>query len=414
MNVPCDKKEEKMKKVVCAIAALALLAPVSIFAARDKKARSSKGNEKVTLKVWESNGSEKKFIEWAAKEFMKTHKNVKVEYEHVETVDARTKIELDGPAGVGADVFVAPHDHIGALVNGGHVAANSDANYLSQFVNAAQTAALYNGKVYGYPLSIETYALFYNKDLIQTPPKTWEEVIAFAETYNNEAERKYAIVWPVADPYFDYQFMSAYGAQLFGPNGNDRTQHNINSAEAVKGLQYFQSLRQALLNVASADMTSDFCSSAFSQGKAAMLITGPWAIDTFNRLKLNYGIATLPAFPGRSEPATSFSGVRLVFVSSYSTHPAEAAEFAEFITQKASLEKRFEITSQLPPRKDIKVTDPLSTGILEQTYYAIPMPTIPQMNTYWSAMGSAYSGIWDGDDVVKDLNSAAAAMDSAK
>jgi arabinogalactan oligomer/maltooligosaccharide transport system substrate-binding protein len=401
-----------MKKIVCAAVALAMLAPINMFAAR--KERSKKSSGKVTLKVWESDDSARKYVEWAAKEFMKSHKNVKIEYEHVESTDARAKIELDGPAGVGADVFVAPHDHIGALVNGGHVAENTNKDYLSQFVNAAQVASKYNGKPYGYPIGIETYALFYNKDLIPNPPKTWDEVIAYAKKFNNDAERKYALVWPVADGYFDYMFMSSYGAQLFGPNGNDRKQHNINSPEAIKGLQYFQSLRKQILNVPSADMTGDFCDSSFTQGKAAMFITGPWKIEAFSRLGLNYGIAPLPAFPGMSQPATSFSGVRLAFVSSYTEHPAEAAEFADFLTQKANLEKRFALTKQIPPRKDITTNDPLSNGILEQTKYAIPMPTIPQMNTYWSAMGAAYAGIWDGDDVVTDLNSAAASMDSAK
>ena len=42
------------------------------------------------------------------------------------------------------------------------------------------------------------------------------------------------------------------------------------------------------------------------------------------------------------------------------------------------------------------------------------MRTIPQLGTYWSAMGSAYSGIWDGDPVDTDLNAAAAAMEAAK
>jgi arabinogalactan oligomer/maltooligosaccharide transport system substrate-binding protein len=80
---------------------------------------------------------------------------------------------------------------------------------------------------------------------------------------------------------------------------------------------------------------------------------------------------------------------------------------------KECLTRRFEITAQIPPRKDIKITDPLSNGILEQAAYAFPMPTIPEMGTYWSAMGSAYGGIWDGDDVTQDLNAAAAAMEAA-
>jgi arabinogalactan oligomer/maltooligosaccharide transport system substrate-binding protein len=35
------------------------------------------------------------------------------------------------------------------------------------------------------------------------------------------------------------------------------------------------------------------------------------------------------------------------------------------------------------------------------------------MGTYWSAMGSAYGGIWDGDNVKQDLDAAAAAMEAA-
>ena len=391
-----------MKKALCAVAALAICA-TSAFAAK-----------KVTLTVWESDGPEKEFINWAAKEFVKTHKNVKIKYEPVDSPSARSKIELDGPAGVGADVFVAPHDHIGALVNGGHVLPNADASYIDQFVDAAKTGASYKGQVYGYPLAIETYALFYNKDIISEAPKTWEDVAKFAATYNDKSQNKYALVWPVSDGYYGYMFMSAYGAQLFGPKGDDRAQHNINSAAAKEGLTYFQKLRGRILDVPSADMTGDFCNSSFTEGKSAMIITGPWKIADFTNAGVKFGIATIPEFPGQGKPATSFSGVRLAFVSAYSDFPEEAAEFARFLTDKANLEKRFQITKQIPPRKDITINVPLSNGILEQTRYAVPMPTIPQMNTYWSAMGSAYAGIWDGDDVTADLNAAAQAMESAR
>ena len=143
-----------------------------------------------------------------------------------------------------------------------------------------------------------------------------------------------------------------------------------------------------------------------------MIITGPWKIADFNKTVSNYGITTIPGF-GDGKPATSFSGVRIAFVSAYSDHPAEAQDFARIVDQVGVLEKRFEITNQIPPRKDIVITDPLSNGILAQAQYAFPMPTIPQMGTYWSAMGSAYGGIWDGDDVKQDLDAAAAAMEAA-
>ena len=119
---------------------------------------------------------------FAAEDYKKTHPNVSFVYEPVQSTDARTKIEMDGPAGVGADIFVAPHDHIGALVAGGHILPFDDASVLDNFIPAALTSAAYEGKNYGYPLAIETYALVYNKDLLPEAPKTWEAMEAFAKT----------------------------------------------------------------------------------------------------------------------------------------------------------------------------------------------------------------------------------------
>lgn len=389
-----------MKRIIC-VAASILLA-TSAFAQR------------VELKVWESSGPEKEYVMWAARNYRKVNKNVRIVYEPVESTDARAKIELDGPAGVGADIFVTPHDHIGALVAGGHVLPVSNPNYINDFIDSAKTAATYEGKVYGYPLGSETYALFYNKDIVKEAPKTWDDVIAFAKTYNNKAEGKYALVWPVADGYYGYMFMDSFGAPLFGPQGNDRKQHNLNSPAAIKGLSYFQNLRKQILDVPATDVSGDFCNSSFAEGKAAMVITGPWKIIDFKKAGVKFDIATIPSFPGSDKPGSTFAGVRLAFVSAYTEYPEEAQAFAEFFTSKTSLEERFKITDQIPPRKDIDTNKPLSNGIKAQLQYSKPMPTIPQLGTYWSAMGSAYSGIWDGDPVKPALDAAAAAMEAAK
>ena len=117
-----------MKRIIC-VAASILLA-TSAFAQR------------VELKVWESSGPEKEYVMWAARNYRKVNKNVRIVYEPVEATDARAKIELDGPAGVGADIFVTPHDHIGALVAGGHVLPVSNPNYINDFIDSAKTAEI--------------------------------------------------------------------------------------------------------------------------------------------------------------------------------------------------------------------------------------------------------------------------------
>lgn len=398
-----------MKKLL-AVATIMLVIFGLVFANGGKDGKGA-----TQLKIWESEGPEKDFMLWAAAEFEKTHPNVKVVYEPVGSVDARAKIELDGPAGVGADVFVAPHDHLGALINGGHVLENTDPNFnATNFVDAALIGSQYNGVKYGYPLAVETYALFYNKDIVKTPPKTWNEVVEFSKTWNNKSQNKYAIAWAVADAYFNYIFMSGFGAPLFGPNGDDRAQHNINSKASIEGLNYYQYLRKTVLDIPSADITGDFVDSSFTEGTVPMIITGPWKFADFTKANINFGVAPIPAFPGRSTPPASFSGVRLAFVSAYTDHPELAEEFARFLTSKAVLQKRYEMTQQIPPRTDITISDPLSAGILAQAAYATPMPTIPQMGTYWSAMGAAFGSIWDGANVTEQLNDAAAAMEASK
>lgn len=392
-----------MKRIVCAAMALAMAA--SSFAAGQAQ-----------LMVWESAGPEKKFIQYAINQYKKIDKKTKFHFEPVEATDARAKIELDGPAGVGADIFVTPHDHIGALVTGGHVLPVDDAEeYMADFIDMAKMGASYEGQVYGYPLGAETYALFYNKALISEAPKSWDDVIAFAKKFNSKAENKYALVWPVADGYYGYMFMESFGAPLFGPTHDDRKQHNLNSAAAINGLTYFQNLRKQILDIPAADASGDFCNAEFTEGKSAMIITGPWKTNDFKAAGIDFGIATIPAFPGTGKAAANtFSGVRLAFVSSYSEFPEQAKAFAKFMTSKEMLQKRYELTDQIPPRKDITTNDPLSNGIKEQLKYATAMPTIPQLGTYWSAMGSAYSGIWDGDPVKTALDAAAAAMEAAK
>ena len=412
-----------MKKAItgiCACLSLVLLLGVTGCGGdSEKKENESAGagaaqSEQITLKMWESEGAEKDFMLFAAEEYKKLHPNVSFVYEPVQSTDARTKIEMDGPAGVGADIFVAPHDHIGALVAGGHILPYEDTAALEHFIPAALTSAAYESKTYGYPLAIETYALFYNKDLLPQAPKTWGEVEAFAKTWNNKAQNKYALVWEVGNAYFNYIFMSGFGAPLFGPNGNDPKQHNVNSKNAVAGLTYFQSLRKKILDIPSGDVSGDFCNSSFTEGNAAMIITGPWKISDFSKTNVKFGIAPIPVFPGMTNPPASFSGLRLAFVSAYTNHPEQAQDFAKFLVSKPMLEKRFEMTKQIPPRSDITISDEHSQGILAQAQYATPMPTIPEMGAYWSAMNTAFANIWDGGEVQTKLAAVAEAIETAQ
>ncbi|MDD7698504.1 MAG: maltose ABC transporter substrate-binding protein [Spirochaetia bacterium] len=366
-----------------------------------------KETKAVNLKVWESDKGPDKFIQEAGAAYTKANPNVTVEYVHVELGDAAGQIALDGPAGVGPDLFAAPHDKLGELVNSGHVAPTVNPDKVKkQVLGACGQALTYEGKMYGYPVSAETYALFYNKDLIaeKDVPKTWEDLEKWTKEFNAANPGKYGFIMDVGNSYYTILFTTSSGNRLFGPSGTDTTSTNINSDASIKGMEFFQSLRSTL-DVPAADVTTSMADAAFSSGKAAMHITGPWNIKPFVDAGINFGVAALPALPGDTKPCASFSGTRAMFVSAYSENVEEASKFAEFLLTDEMQQLRFALTGAMPSI-NTKVDSPYIPGFLEQLDYAFPMPSIPQMGSFWEAMGNASKNIWDGADVKKELDAA--------
>lgn len=400
-----------MKKLLSLILALTLV--VSVFAGCAKKtsnetqdqgnqqqAEEIKPEEGASLVVWESDGPELEYLKFVAQEFEKKY-GVKVKAEPVSHTDASGKIAQDGPAGVGADVFAAPHDHVGKMVSAGLIqpVGNQD-DIRNRFVQAAIDGVSFEGTVYGYPTGIETYALFYNKDIVKEVPKTFEEIVEFAKTYNNPKEKKYALMWDVGNFYFTYPFFTAFGGYVFGDNGTNKDDIGLNNDGAVEGMKYFAGLRK-IFDVKQKDANYQFMDGQFAAKKAAMIINGPWAVAGYQKAKVNFGVAPLPTMNGK-QPIT-FSGIRGLYVSSFTKYPNAARLFAEMATSDEMLAKRFEITKQIPPAKavmdkpEIK-DDPIVSGFMAQAQNAVPMPSIPQMGLVWEPMGAALSTIWDGKE----------------
>ncbi|WP_295799459.1 maltose ABC transporter substrate-binding protein [uncultured Treponema sp.] len=390
-----------MKKGI--IAAVAVVsAGLLAFTGCSKKAKKS---EKITLTVWESLLGPDEFIKQAGAKYTESHPNVEIKFVNVELGDSTGQIALDGPAGVGADLFAAPHDKLGELVNGGHVAPTANADVFAQEVLGACSKALtYEGKMYGYPVSAETYALFYNKDLIaeKDVPKTWDDLAKWAIEFNKKNPDKRGFVMDVGNAYYSIVFTTENGNRIFGSTGADTSTTYLNNDDAVNGMKFFQSLRNAL-DVPAADLSTGVCDAAFQGGQAAMHITGPWNVKNFVDAKLNFGVAPLPSLPGDTVPAASFSGTRAMFVSSYSDHPEEAADFAQFLISPAMQQLRFDITGAMPAI-NVKVSSEYIGGFLNQLDYAFPMPSVPQMSAFWDALGNASKNIWNGADVKKELD----------
>lgn len=377
----------------------------------DDTADEDVASDPVTLTVWESTLGPDEFIKQAGEAFTAKYPNITIEYVNVELGDSTTQIALDGPAGVGPDLFAAPHDKLGELMTGGHVLATANADTIKNNVLGATSVALtYDGTMYGYPVSAETYALFYNKALIseEQVPKTWEEVVSFSEKFNSENSGKYGFMMDVGNGYYSIIFTTSDNNRLFGPEGTDTTNTNINSPASVEGMKFFQGLR-SILDIPAADLTTAITDAAFSSGNAALYITGLWNVANFEDAGIDFGVAPLPSLPGNDTPVASFSGTRAMFVSAYSDNSKEADLFAEFLLSEDMQKLRFDLTGSLPSI-NIAVESPYIEGFLKQLDYAFPMPSIPQMGAYWDAMNAASANIWNGADIQAELDACNSAI----
>ena len=71
------------------------------------------------------------------------------------------------------------------------------------FPNVIETAS-FEGKLYAAPFNTNTQLLWYRKDLVPKPPRTWDEMIDQAERLNGSAARSRSrpnryegfMVWP--------------------------------------------------------------------------------------------------------------------------------------------------------------------------------------------------------------------------
>ncbi|WP_062109316.1 sugar ABC transporter substrate-binding protein [Bacillus niameyensis] len=370
--------------------------------------------EGAELIVWGNGDEEGEWIKFVAEQFT-NELGIPVTYEDVGHTDAPGKLQTDGPAGLGGDVFMGPHDHVGNMDTAGLIYDNYYAEeYKERFMEGAfnGVSAVSDGEftTFGFPLAIETTALYYNKDLLEEmgfePAKTMDELIEQSKAFMEKNAGSYGFMFPPSDFYFLHGFVGGYGGYVFGDDNTNPDDLGLNNEGAVKAGELMQRIQKELLPLKKEDITGDVMTSYFDEGKLLYYISGPWALQGHINSGVNFGVTTMPALDNGEVP-TTFSGVKAFFVNSYSEYPRAATLFAKFATSDEMLLKRYEMTSQLPPSlallEDEKIkSNPNMLAFLDQAQYSVSMPNIPEMQPVWGAMEVAFTAIWNGEAEPKD------------
>lgn len=362
------------------------------------------------LIVWDGNDGVP-FLTEIAKQFTEEY-GVAVEVQEQGAPEQMTKMKTDGPAGLAADLLVLPHDNLSEAVAGGFVLPNDFfvEETREEFQETAVNAVTKDGILYGYPRNMETYALFYNKELVQESDlASWDNIIAFSKQFNDVGSKKYGFMMQLNNFYFAYPFFSGFNAYIFGNDNTNPADIGLNSTGAVEGMTYFQNMRE-ILPMEAADATTDVKTALFQDGKLAINLDGVWNIGNFSSLPFEVGMVPLPEFPNGETPNT-FAGVKSYYVSAYSKYPNAAKLFARYVTTHEALLKNYEMAGFIPARKGMEnepviQENPMVSGAIKQFEHSVAMPSIFEMQQVWSPMASALELIWKGEDPKATLDHA--------
>jgi len=116
--------------------------------------------------------------------------------------ELRKKLATASQAGEGPEIMgPVPHDWFGALAKQ-ELAAPLPADALEardQYLRASLDAVTYGGKLYGFPLFIESVALIRNRRLVPQAPKTWSELLSVARELTKGDQ--YGFLMPILEQY---------------------------------------------------------------------------------------------------------------------------------------------------------------------------------------------------------------------
>ncbi len=333
---------------------------------------------------------------------------VKVNVEEV-GFDSISKLMLEGPAGNAADVVWGTHSNVLDVYNSG-VALEVDPTIVATMQEELQTAAIdamtIDGQMYGYPLGIETTVLAYNKDVVETPATTYEEIFEVAAEFNNADENKFYYL-NVMGMYTFYPLFSAAGAYLFGADGMDNENPGFNTPEFIQGLEYIAQIG-AVTDIAASDLLMNagpFLDQNFIDGNTAYYQVGPWSLATFADAGVNYGLIPHPTLGGN--PAKPWAAISANYVNYYTDYPIAAQMFAHYMTSVEAGVTLYTTDKNITARKDYLEIDGLKDDadmliFAEGFANAVPQPSASNMNFIWTPTEAGISAVWDGTMTPED------------
>ncbi len=198
----------------------------------------------------------------------------------------------------------------------------------SKYYQGALNTNVVGGKLYGLPLNQTCVALYYNRDLVKTPPTTWDEWIDMAKKVYKKGQIAAMEVPPGGGwgAWLFPAFVASAGGRMVTEDGAKAA---FDEQPAVDALKLWIEMRKY------SDKEVQDSANSFQNGLVATKISGPWEISGFrqNYPNLKFGVALIPAKTKDDIHASNIGGENLVIYKS-AKNPQAAWELIRFLTYR--------------------------------------------------------------------------------
>jgi multiple sugar transport system substrate-binding protein len=348
--------------------------------------------EKVTLEFWAAwtpNSDEAVKTEAQIKKFEEAHPNIKINTQLITYDILHDKLAAAIAAGNPPDLSWGLSEWFGEF---NKMDALADLTpYMNQwsdkdklYANVISSLTI-DGKLKALPQYLGIRALLYHENMlkkagIDTPPKTWDELLASASKIK-EANGKEAFgiaAAGVRSPQELIAFLASNDVQLMKKMDDGKFKNTwATNADEMKGAaEVFQFYKDLL---AKGVIKSDAKTwgwqeedSNFAQGQYAMVVNGPWIEGRSKENPEEMKDVKVAAPPYKKKPAT-FLEVSPLYLYKQSKHTKEAWEFASYILSK---EWQSAIRPTNSPRTDVVSDSQWGKGFTQLAPTGVVFPEV--------------------------------------
>jgi multiple sugar transport system substrate-binding protein len=261
-----------------------------------------------------------------------------------------------------------------------------DANYGKAFAPAFWQATSYQGKPFALPHHTDTFALYYNADMMQklgvAPPTSldaswsWQEFIDVARSVKDKGLAPYgfAMGWQTGAGYRWLPFLYQHGGQLLD---DDLRQPQITSKQGVETIAWTQSwFKDGLVPPSTYIKSTEQTQNLFANGTIGLLLNGDWQIPFLqqNMTKFRWDVTYMPRDVGMA----SDLGGNCLAVSRDTKNPEVAADFLKFMVSERGMWEFVTSAQFLPVRQSLMAENlPFKLRPAAMKLFTIQAGTIP-------------------------------------